>query len=114
MEYNIVQHPEVGDVVVIYTHSDHRCDEVVMVPHSMEVIVDEICGTSVLRGADVFACGILGTPPGIWTIVFLGFSIALRILWKIEYEAIRGWSLSMCYTGAEGIYIIFIKMFWLL
>jgi len=63
MECNIVEHPEVGDVVIIYRHSDNKFDEVVIVPHSKEIIVDEICGTAVLRGADVFACGVLGAPP---------------------------------------------------
>ena len=83
MECNIVEHPEVGDVVIIYRHSDNKFDEVVIVPHSKEIIVDEICGTAVLRGADVFACGVLGAPPGIWSILFLRCSNSLRALCQI-------------------------------
>jgi len=33
-------------------------------PASVEVVVDEACGLAVLRGADVFAPGILALPPG--------------------------------------------------
>ena len=33
--------------------------------HEEEVIVDEMCGLAVLRGADVFAPGVLGLQPGL-------------------------------------------------
>ena len=38
-------------------------------PVEKEVIVDTQCGAAVLRGADVFAPGVMGAHPGWWIIV---------------------------------------------
>lgn len=31
-----------------------------------EVIVDAVCGAAVLRGADIYTCGILAASPGLY------------------------------------------------
>ncbi|XP_031560428.1 tRNA (cytosine(72)-C(5))-methyltransferase NSUN6-like isoform X2 [Actinia tenebrosa] len=53
-------HHSLPDVLVIPGTGPHD-----MTPSRKEIIVDTICGTAVLRGADVFAPGVMGAHPGI-------------------------------------------------
>lgn len=65
--YNVAVHPKLPDTVVIssFNEADLRIQE-------REVIVDAACGAAVLRGAHVFAPGIMGMPTGaIYFSVFL-------------------------------------------
>ncbi|XP_065071143.1 tRNA (cytosine(72)-C(5))-methyltransferase NSUN6-like [Rhopilema esculentum] len=52
-------HKHIPDILV--TSSNGKQKDIL--PNAKEVIVDELCGAAILRGADVFACGVLGTPP---------------------------------------------------
>ena len=57
-------HPSVPDILLVSTQG---LDKNVIITDK-EVIVGSQCGTAVLRGANVFAPGVLATPPGIaWT-----------------------------------------------
>lgn len=65
--YNVTVHPKLPDTVVIssFNEADLR-------PQEREIIVDATCGAAVLRGAHVFAPGIMGMPTGaIYFSVFL-------------------------------------------
>lgn len=52
-------HPQVTDCLVV---TNKGPESIVMV--EKEVIVDAVCGAAVLRGSDVYACGILAAPAG--------------------------------------------------
>ncbi|XP_041366419.1 tRNA (cytosine(72)-C(5))-methyltransferase NSUN6-like [Gigantopelta aegis] len=56
--FEMFQHPALKDCVVI----SNRGDNTMLQPVEKEVIVDFLCGMSVLRGADVFIQGIMGAP----------------------------------------------------
>jgi predicted ribosome-associated RNA-binding protein Tma20 len=63
----VTVHPKLPDTVVIssFSEADLRIQE-------REVIVDATCGAAVLRGAHVFAPGIMGMPTGaIYFSIFL-------------------------------------------
>jgi predicted ribosome-associated RNA-binding protein Tma20 len=49
--------------LIIVKHWD-SCTEINLARHSHEIIVDTVCGASVLRGAHIYAPGILGMPCG--------------------------------------------------
>jgi hypothetical protein len=55
----VIVHPKLPDTVVIsgFNEADLR-------PQEREIIVDATCGAAVLRGAHVFAPGIMGMPTG--------------------------------------------------
>ncbi|XP_054768066.2 tRNA (cytosine(72)-C(5))-methyltransferase NSUN6-like [Lytechinus pictus] len=55
----VIPHPLLRDVLVI--PSGHRDDPEVK-PESIEVIVDLACGMAVLRGAEIFAPGVMAAP----------------------------------------------------
>ena len=83
LEFNIAKHPKIDDILVISAHDKDMIDlnDTNIVPHSKEVIVDEFCGVAVLSGADVYACGILGAPPGnlhVPSLIFRSVSSYLR------------------------------------
>lgn len=61
-------HPKLPDTVVIGS-----LDEANLRPQEKEVIVDATCGAAVLRGAHVFAPGVMGMPTGA-----LPFSLLLK------------------------------------
>jgi predicted ribosome-associated RNA-binding protein Tma20 len=52
-------HPKLPDTVIIGS-----LDETDLRPQEREIIVDATCGAAVLRGAHVFAPGIMGMPTG--------------------------------------------------
>eukprot|EP00057_Strongylocentrotus_purpuratus_P011426 XP_011665900.1 PREDICTED: LOW QUALITY PROTEIN: putative methyltransferase NSUN6 [Strongylocentrotus purpuratus] len=56
----VVPHPLLRDVLVI--PSGHQRDDAELKPDSKEVIVDLACGMAVLRGAEVFAPGVMAAP----------------------------------------------------
>ncbi|KXJ16343.1 putative methyltransferase NSUN6 [Exaiptasia diaphana] len=53
-------HSDISDILVIPGTGPERC-----IPVDKEIIVDVHCGTAVLRGADIFAPGIIGAHTGI-------------------------------------------------
>jgi hypothetical protein len=55
----VIVHPKLPDTVVISSFN-----EADLIPQEREVIVDAVCGAAVLRGAHVFAPGIMGMPTG--------------------------------------------------
>jgi predicted ribosome-associated RNA-binding protein Tma20 len=57
--FNVTVHPKLPDTVVIGS-----LDETDLRPQEREIIVDATCGAAVLRGAHVFAPGIMGMPTG--------------------------------------------------
>lgn len=58
---SIIIHPCLPDLLVIY------CPPVInqKIPHEHEIIVNSECGISVLRGADVYAPGVVACPHGL-------------------------------------------------
>ena len=54
------EHPRLTDVLLIDGSGPH----VDLVPVEKEIIVDLHCGAAVLRGADIFAPGVLAAHPG--------------------------------------------------
>ena len=56
----VVPHPHLSDVIVVPNYGP-RSD---ILPQKKKVIVDLRCGIAVLRGADVFAPGVIGAPKG--------------------------------------------------
>lgn len=52
-------HPKLPDTIVIGS-----MDKANIRPQGKEVIVDATCGAAVLRGAHVFAPGVMGMPAG--------------------------------------------------
>lgn len=57
--YNVTVHPKLPDTIVIGS-----MDKANIRPQGKEVIVDATCGAAVLRGAHVFAPGVMGMPAG--------------------------------------------------
>ncbi|ESO96721.1 hypothetical protein LOTGIDRAFT_174713 [Lottia gigantea] len=57
-EFKMWLHPAVKDCLVI----ENRRPNNDVIPAEKEVIVDLLCGTAVLRGADIFSQGIMGAP----------------------------------------------------
>ncbi|XP_046391354.1 tRNA (cytosine(72)-C(5))-methyltransferase NSUN6 [Ischnura elegans] len=55
-------HPLIRDVIVL---GPRKTPAVQSAPYGKDVIVDSICGAAVLRGAHVYAPGVLGMPAGI-------------------------------------------------
>lgn len=53
-------HPLLQDVLVVPGTGPHLD----IIPAAKEIIVDSHCGVAVLRGADVFAPGVMGAHPG--------------------------------------------------
>ena len=51
-----------NDILLIHGTSDPDID---LVPAVKEVIVDLHCGAAILRGADIYAPGIMAAHPGI-------------------------------------------------
>lgn len=72
-------HPKLPDTVVIssFNEADLRTQE-------REVIVDATCGAAVLRGAHVFAPGIMGMPTG--AIYFSVFCNALTDMQLLTFD----------------------------
>lgn len=54
------QHKILGDLLVLDPWDYGRSE---LSKYENEVIVDAVCGAAVLRGANVFAPGVLGTTP---------------------------------------------------
>jgi predicted ribosome-associated RNA-binding protein Tma20 len=65
----VIAHPKLPDTVVIGS-----LDKANLRPQEKEVIVDATCGAAVLRGAHVFAPGVMGMPTGASTFFLLIFS----------------------------------------
>ncbi|KAK3743413.1 hypothetical protein QZH41_011525, partial [Actinostola sp. cb2023] len=57
--FSVHRHDVIPDVLIIPGYGPHH-----RVPSKKEVIVDTYCGTAVLRGADVYAPGVMATHPG--------------------------------------------------
>ena len=64
--FNVTVHPKLPDTVIIGS-----LDEADLRPQGREIIVDATCGAAVLRGAHVFAPGIMGMPTGAIYLYFL-------------------------------------------
>ena len=64
--FNVTVHPKLPDAVIISS-----LDETDLRPQGREIIVDATCGAAVLRGAHVFAPGIMGMPKGAIYFYFL-------------------------------------------
>lgn len=64
---SITVHPEVSDVLLI----EGSGPQVGVVPDSKPVIVGLLCGLAVLRGAEVYAPGVMGAPKGYYRLVEL-------------------------------------------
>lgn len=54
-------HPLIPDCIVISAWDVAELD---LLPKNNEVIVDAVCGTSVLRGSNIYAKGVMGMLPG--------------------------------------------------
>ena len=61
LQFSVGMHPELSDLLII---KSLECDPLNIEPATKAVIVDLKCGIAVLRGADVFAPGILSAPIG--------------------------------------------------
>lgn len=59
---NVYQHPVLSDCLVIPPWLEGN-SETPQPRHKVEVVVDAACGAAVLRGADVFAPGVMGLLP---------------------------------------------------
>lgn len=46
-------------------------------PNGKHIIIDLYCGISVIRGADIFAPGVMGSPRGIYTPIMISFLIRI-------------------------------------
>lgn len=59
-------HPEIPDVItispVVHDAQDLNCDSIKPEPNLKEVIVDVTCGAALLRGAHLYAPGVLAMP----------------------------------------------------
>lgn len=56
----VIPHPTLADTVIIPNCGPREC-----VRHTRKVIVDLQCGLAVMRGADVFAPGVMAAPKGV-------------------------------------------------
>lgn len=61
--YQVREHPRLTDVLLIDGSGPH----VDLVPVEKEIVVDLHCGAAVLRGADLFAPGVMAAHPGEYT-----------------------------------------------
>ena len=60
----MTEHPELNDVLLIQGSGPHTD----LVPVEKEVIVDLHCGAAVLRGADIYAPGVMAAHPGTFSL----------------------------------------------
>ena len=60
-EYAVSRHPVLSEVVVVRAPRSPP-----PAPAGRPLVVDALCGAAVLRGADVYAPGVLACPPGEW------------------------------------------------
>ena len=76
--YVVTQHPLLNDVLLVRSENEdstnYQCCE-------KEVIVDTSCGSAVLRGADIFAPGVLAAHPGLFCLknVYQFVSVCLSV-----------------------------------
>ena len=63
----VFSHPSVNDVLII-PNVGPRCH---IIPQRKRVIVGLQCGIAVLRGADVYAPGVMAAPKGTYVLVSL-------------------------------------------
>ena len=59
-QYLVSLHVEIPDILIVKLICESKKEN----PLHDEVIVGELCGVAVLRGADVFAPGMMGAPSG--------------------------------------------------
>ncbi len=59
-QYLVSLHDEIPDILIVKLICESKREN----PLHDEVIVGELCGVAVLRGADVFAPGVMGAPSG--------------------------------------------------
>ncbi|XP_046678944.1 tRNA (cytosine(72)-C(5))-methyltransferase NSUN6 [Homalodisca vitripennis] len=68
---DVYQHAELPDCLVV---APWACTDAQLTKHEREIIVDAACGAAVLRGANVFAPGVLGMMPstqeGEWVSIY--------------------------------------------
>ena len=58
--YKVILHEQLNDVLLIHGFGP----DTNLVPVVKEIIVDSNCGAAILRGADIFAPGVMAAHPG--------------------------------------------------
>lgn len=81
---SVQAHPVLTDVVVLV--QEDRDENARIAPTGREVIVGSLCGCAVLRGADVFAPGVLGAPHA------LAVGDAVAVFADVEDKCLRGFA----------------------
>ncbi|RWS03144.1 putative methyltransferase NSUN6-like protein [Dinothrombium tinctorium] len=81
--YSISKHPIISDLIIIEVEGGFKCREVL--PEGKEVIVDLRCGQSVLRGAEIYAAGVVGAPNS------LKSDDKVAVFVDIDGKCLRGW-----------------------
>ena len=78
-------HPVLEDVIVVLVEASDE-NEAQVTPKGREVVVGSLCGCAVLRGADVFAPGVLGAPHA------LSVGDDVSVFADVEDKCLRGFA----------------------